>query len=239
MRIAAFSDLHIGALDHADTFRHESGPFMRFLDALEEAHDRIVVVGDLYQTEHGLIPGRAGVLQQLREARERVGELGRRLERYVYVFGNHDWIARDVLGASETATIEADGFRVYFIHGHQFDPVLRRAYPAARLGTWITGRLRTHGLRPLGQWIEDRDIMIKHRRFQTEEGPYIRAATRLLREQSAHAVIMGHTHVAMIRELPEGIVANCGSCSRGRFVHLTIDTQERTVAIHRGEPERR
>lgn len=236
MRIAALSDFHVGPFGYTDEFHHEERRFLEYLTELEASHDRIVLVGDIWQTEHGLLPGRRAAARQLARARRRMPALAERLAgpKYLYVHGNHDAVARGELGAVETLRLAADGFVAVFVHGHQFDPVFRRAYAAARAATWVTGRLRRVGLRPLAQWFEGRDIAIKHRRFGHAAGPYAEAARGLLRAHAADVVVMGHTHVPHLHALPEGQVVNTGSCSRGRRMHVSIDTAARTVTIALG-----
>ena len=236
MRIAALSDFHLGVTSQRDGFRHPLDDFARVLDRLEATHETIVLLGDIYQTDHGLVPSRARARRHLERARERIGVLAERLDSppYVYVFGNHDEVAGEVLGAKEQVSLRAHGVGVFMIHGHQFDPVARRARLAADLGTWSTGRLRAVGMRPLAQWLEDRDIEVKDRRFRGQRGPYVVAGRDLARTHDASVVVMGHTHVASITETPEGMVVNTGSCSRGRFEYVSIDTAARTVALYRG-----
>lgn len=237
MRIAAISDLHIGPRGRGDTFGHPESAFHGFLDDLERTHDRIVLVGDVYQTEHGVLPGRAAAARELRAARRRLSGLARRLDAYTYVHGNHDAIARDELGAPSSLRIEADGMRVYFVHGHQFDPLLRGAYPIPQIGTWLTGQLRTTGLGRVAQAIEDQDISLKHRRFHRPGGPYLGAAQALIETEGLDVVVMGHTHVATQERIGAGWSINTGSCSRGQFSWATVDTAARTTAIHWGGPE--
>jgi predicted phosphodiesterase len=234
MRIAALSDFHIGARAYTDEFHHGEAAFLAWLDQLEADHDRIVLVGDIWQTEHALLPGARAAARQLARARRRLPALSERLRgpKYLYVHGNHDAVAGAELAAPTQLRLSADGFSIVFIHGHQFDPVFTRAYAAARAATWFTGRLRRAGLRPLAQWFEGRDVAIKHRRFGHADGPYARAARALLREHAADLVVMGHTHVAHLHALPEGRVVNTGSCARGRRVHVSIDTAARSVEIH-------
>jgi predicted phosphodiesterase len=236
MRIAALSDLHIGARRWMDEFRHTEAGFLRFLDDLEGRFDAIVLVGDVFQTDHAWLPGRRGAVRQLMAAQRRLPALAERFARppYRYIHGNHDAIARDQLGAEETHEIDADGFRVFFIHGHQFDPLFRRVEPLTRAASWFTGRLRFAGLRPVAQWFEANDIEIKHRRFHHPEGPYLRAGRELLRERAADVVVMGHTHVPVRVEFPEGWVVNSGSCSVGQRMYVAIDTAARTVELRRG-----
>lgn len=235
MRIAALSDFHIGARGYMDEFRHHEADFLAFLDSLEHTHDRIVLVGDIYQTEHALLPGQGPAAAQLARARARLPALSERLRgpQYLYLHGNHDAVASQALAAPETLHLAADDFTIVFIHGHQFDPIFQRARAAAQAATWFTGRLRRAGLRPIAQWFEGRDVAIKHRRFGHVDGPYARAARTLLRAHAADLVVMGHTHVPHLHELPEGRVVNTGSCSRGRRTHVSIDTTTRSVTIHR------
>ncbi len=232
MRIAALSDFHIGARGYTDEFHHTEADFLAYLAALEADHDHIVLVGDIYQCEHAFLPRSAA--RELARARARMPALAARMHgpKYLYVHGNHDAVAAHELGLPEQLRLAADGFTVVFIHGHQFDPIFHRARAAAQAATWFTGRLRRAGLRPLAQWFEGHDIALKHRRFGRADGPYARAARTILREQAADLVVMGHTHVAHLHALPEGRVVNTGSCSRGRRVHVTIDTAARSVEIH-------
>ncbi|MEZ4452017.1 MAG: metallophosphoesterase family protein [Nannocystaceae bacterium] len=238
MRIAAISDLHIGARRWMDEFHHAEARFLRFLDHLEAEADVIVLVGDVYQTDHALVPGSRGAVRQLMAARRRLPEIAARLERpcYRYVHGNHDWIARDALGAVERLTLSADGVRVHFIHGHQFDPLFRGVYALTRAATWCTGRLRFVGLRPVADWFEGNDIRIKHARFHHDEGPYVRAGRQLLRDEAADVVVMGHTHVPVRARVPEGVLLNTGSCSRGQEMYALIDTARGTAELRTPAP---
>lgn len=236
MRIAAISDLHIGATERTDRFGHRERDFLAFLDRLERSADRVVVLGDLFQTEHGWGLGRAAAARELRRAVRRMPALWARLQdpRYAYVHGNHDAVARDELGALGELRLEADGFAAVFIHGHQFDPLIRRFYPIARMSTWMTGRICHAGFRRAAEWLEWQDVRVKHERFRGPDGPYARAARELLRRRAARAVVMGHTHMAERVELPEGVLANTGTCSRGLRMHVAIDTAARTVELRAG-----
>ncbi|MCA9634405.1 MAG: metallophosphoesterase family protein [Myxococcales bacterium] len=233
MRIAAISDLHIGPRGWMDEFRHREADFLAFLDRLEEEFEVIVLVGDVFQTDHAMVPGRRGAVRHLMAAQRRLPALAERFARapYRYIHGNHDAIARDHLGAPESLRLEADGFVAYFIHGHQFDPLFRRVEPLTRAASWFTGRLRFVGLRAVAEWFEGNDIRIKHERFHHDAGPYLSAGRRLLQEEGADVVVMGHTHVPARVETPEGLVVNSGSCSVGQQVYVAIDTAARSVEV--------
>jgi UDP-2,3-diacylglucosamine pyrophosphatase LpxH len=236
MRIAAISDFHIGSTDRVDCFRHEPREFHRFLDQLEATHDRIVLLGDIFQSEYGPWLGARTETEELRAAQKRVPDLWKRFQGhgYDYLHGNHDAVSATVCGAMTDLRISDEGFVVYFIHGHQFDPLFQRLYPVARVSTWFSGRVRRVGLRPFADWLEHKDVAIKHRRFQGRTGPYAGAARDLLRSQGADAVVMGHTHVPQHLSLSEGIYANTGTCSQGQYMFTSIDTRRRTVECLRG-----
>lgn len=239
MRIAALSDFHIGSRHHTDGFRHDLARFARFLDRLEADHDAVVLLGDIYQTDHALVPTSAAARRMLERARERVGLLAERFARapYVHVHGNHDAIAA-TLGAPEHVRL-GERFSTLFIHGHQFDPIAVRAQWAADLGTWSTGRLRALGLRPLAWWLEQRDVSIKDRRFRGPQGPYARGAQRLVHEHGAPIVVMGHTHCPGITPLAHGVMVNTGTCSGGRTMWVSIDSERGSIEVHgSGEVQR-
>lgn len=240
MRIAALSDFHIGARHHTDGFRHDLARFVRFLERLEAEHDTIVLLGDIYQTDHALVPTASAARRMLDAARRRVPALTERFATapYVHVHGNHDAIAGAALGAPERLRLPGR-FPVLLIHGHQFDPVAVRAQWAADLGTWSTGRLRAVGLRPLAWWLEQRDVAIKHQRFRGPQGPYARGAQQLVHEHAVPIVVMGHTHCPDITPLRPGVMVNTGTCSGGRTMWAGIDTERGTIEVHEGSEVRR
>lgn len=231
MRLAAISDLHIGVHAGRDGFGHAVGAFARWFDTLVASHDRVVLVGDVWQSDHGAWPGSRA--SQLAAARRRAPELASRFERQLYVHGNHDAVARTSLGAPSERLIEVDGLRLLFTHGHQFDPVANGAQWLADAGTYATGSLRRAGLARLARWFEDRDIAIKHARFGGAQGPYARGAAALASARGADVVVLGHTHAAELHQGRSAIYVNCGTCSDARREWVVIDTLARTVTLSR------
>lgn len=240
MKIAALSDFHIGSSSRGDCFQHSTEDWSTYLDALEAAHDEIVLLGDVFQAEHGPSLSARGKRAELRRAQAFLPELWERMQgpQYHYIHGNHDAAAARSEGVRESMRIEADGFSIYFVHGHQYDPLLRKIYPLAQASTWFSGRLRRFRLKVVADWLEHQDIRIKHAAFQSEQGPYVAAARALLKEHGVDAVLMGHTHVPQRLDLAEGIFANTGTCSMGQRMHLSIDTKARSVVLHKKTAER-
>src|SRR4051812_40980122 len=120
MQLAVISDLHLGRRGPTDGFGHDDAEFLRFLTFLEGNFEQIVLLGDIWETLTGTLPGHAA--DELRAAQAAHPELARRFRRrkYRHVHGNHDLVARDV-GVPEEITLRADGVRLLFTHGHQGD----------------------------------------------------------------------------------------------------------------------
>jgi UDP-2,3-diacylglucosamine pyrophosphatase LpxH len=255
MRVAALSDFHIGVSSRADSFGHREECFLRLLDELEATHDRIVVLGDVFQTDHGWVWGRSSQRRQLHRASKRVARLAARLQEpgYLYVFGNHDRVAETELGAREWVRLEADGLAMLFIHGHQLDPLLTTIRPLSNLSTYLMGRLRFFGLKRGADWFERWDVDLKNRRYGEPDGPYARGAARLAALHSVDVVCMAHTHCACLISLVDGarfraegapgdmgrvepgerLMANTGACRLGAWSHVSIDTSTRVARLVR------
>lgn len=241
VRIVAISDLHIGVTLARDGFRHALADFERWLDRLEDEFDAIVLLGDVLQTDHAAWPSARGCAAELRAVRRRIGSLAARIDRppYAYVHGNHDEIAAVELGAPASVCLDVDGISVWLEHGHRFDPVARRAPWLADVGTYSTGRLRACGLRPIAEWLEGRDIAIKHERFGGAGGHYAAGARAIAAREGVDVVIMGHTHVAELHAIDRGVYANTGTCSRARLEAVVVDGATRTVETRVWAPEPR
>ncbi len=241
MRVVAISDLHIGVTLARDGFRHALADFERWLDVLEAEFDAIVLLGDVLQADHGAWPGARRQAADLRAVRRRIGALAARLDRapYSYVHGNHDAIAAMELGAPASLRLAVDDLSVWLEHGHRFDPVARRAQWLADLGTYSTGRLRACGMRPVAEWLEGRDIAIKHERFGGLGGHYVEGARAIAAREDVDVVVMGHTHVAELHAIEGSVYANTGTCSRARLEAVVVDGAARTVETRVWAPAQR
>ena len=233
MKIAALSDFHIGVTDRVDAFGHRRDDFLRFLDRLEADHDRIVLLGDIYQCDHGMRTGPRAAAAQLEAARARTPWLTERLARpaYTLVHGNHDHITAAALKAPTALRLGDDDFSVLLTHGDAYDPVISTAPRVSATATWASGRLRSVGLRPLADWLEGRDVAIKAERFQVADGAYARGAAQLMAEQGVDVVVFGHTHVPWRHRMAGGVLLNTGTCSRSQRMYATIDTQAKTADV--------
>lgn len=232
MRIAAISDLHIGVCPRVDSFRHRRDDFLRFLDVLEARHDHIVLLGDIYQCDHGWTVGTT--TQQLAAAQAWTPWLTERLAQpnYTLVQGNHDRVTGEALDAPTELVFDEGDFPVLLTHGDRFDPLVGGAPWLSSAASWMTGRLRWGGMRPLATWLEGRDVAIKAQRLQTPEGPYAFGAQHLMVHRGVKVVIFGHTHVPWRIALDGGVLLNSGTCSNRQRMYASVDTETGEASAH-------
>lgn len=226
MRIAVISDLHLGTSDASDSFGHDDAHFLRFLDHLENNYERIVLLGDIWETLTSRSFGQA--VEALRCAQSSHPELKRRFDRprYQYVHGNHDLILSR-FGVPLHVMIDAHDVRIVFTHGHIFDWLVRRARWASELGVFAGGWLRRLGCRRLYHLLDGWD----QRRAGTDApspapNAFQRWAIAMAEAHDADAIVTGHTHVAGVARHGARLFVNSGSCSEGRFSYVSIDTQQ-------------
>jgi predicted phosphodiesterase len=233
MRIAVISDLHLGPSGAADLFGHDDRDFLRFLTFLERNFEKIVLLGDIWETLTGRLPGRPD--RELDAARQSHREIARRFRahRYSYVHGNHDLVAGVVENAPEELSIEADGVRLLFTHGHQNDPIVRRARWASELGVWLGAWVRRFGLGSLYRWMGRIDQLRDGTETDPLACPFQRWAVEVAKLKSADVVVTGHTHVALRAEHGSRLFLNSGSCAEGNTTFLSIDTRAGAYAVHK------
>jgi predicted phosphodiesterase len=231
VNIAVISDLHLGPGDRSDRFGHDDESFLKFLHYLEDNFERIVLLGDIWETLTTAFPFDA--IAGLRAAREAHRGIARRFEgeRYTYVHGNHDLVASRE-GIADELVLEADGARLLFTHGHHHDLLIRNARWLSELGVWLGGWLLRMRMSWLYRAFENLD---HHRGLDEPEGAAmafqkwaIDAAT--LRE--ADIVVTGHTHVPLKAEHGSRLFLNSGSCTQGGYSFLALDTRAGRYGVH-------
>lgn len=234
MEIAVISDLHLGPRGKADGFGHEDSEFLRFLSFLERNFERVILLGDIWETLTGTLPGDPGA--ELAAARAAHPEIARRFRErpYVYVHGNHDLVAGGVEGAPDEYVLKADGQRILFTHGHQNDGLLARRRWVSELGVWLGGWIRRLGLRALYRLLAELD---ERRGGISKDGTqcaFQRWAMSLAAHRDVDIVVTGHTHLATSAEHGERLFLNSGTCSEGNLSFLSLDTRRGSYGVHTG-----
>ncbi len=231
MKIAVISDLHLAPSGAPDLFGHDDTEFLKFLGFLEHNFEKVVLLGDIWETLTGRVPGPA---RELARARDSHPEIARRFRRpiYTYVHGNHDFVAASAEGAPEEIALHLDGVRLLFTHGHQNDMLVERARWASELGVWLGAWIRRFGLSATYTMFRRLD---EKRHGATHDGSscaFQRWAVNVATLKSADVVITGHTHLATRAEHGSRLFLNSGSCSEGAITFLSIDTRKGEYAVH-------
>jgi predicted phosphodiesterase len=231
MHIAVISDLHLGRGGPTDAFEHDDHEFLRFLSFLESNFQRIVLLGDIWETLTAPAPG--GQAAELKAAQEYHGEIFQRFQKpaYRYVHGNHDLVAGPVMGAPEEYALEADGVRMLFSHGHQGDRLCSHARSVSELGVWLGAWLRRFGLDSLYRLIAGWETA---RSGLPEDCSVRRWALSQATTYAADIVVTGHTHVATKAESGSRLFLNSGTCSNGNISFLALDSRQGHYEVHHG-----
>lgn len=232
MQVAVISDLHLGPGDVTDEFGHDDAEFLRFLRFLETNFERIVLLGDIWET---LTPRRPGDLDHaLDAARAAHSELAARFAgpKYRYVHGNHDFIAGAAVGAPDELVLREAGARVLFTHGHDHDVLIRRARWLSELGVWVGGWLRRCSLRGLYRLFDRIDQARGGESADASKCTFQRWAVGLARQRDVDIVVTGHTHIAARSDHGDRLFLNSGSCSRGQISFLSLDTRRGEGCAH-------
>ncbi|HMJ11032.1 MAG TPA: metallophosphoesterase family protein [Polyangiaceae bacterium] len=232
MLIAVISDLHLGAADRVDGFGHDDGEFLRFLSFLEQNFERVVLLGDIWETLTSAHYG--GARQALARAREAHPEIAQRFRqpRYSYVHGNHDLIAGLSDGAPDELTLDVDGSRLLFTHGHHYDLLVRNARWLSELGVWLGGWMLRLRMNPLYALFNSLDSW----RYSSAQDPALCTFQRWVMSaagpRGADVVVTGHTHQATRTEHASGLFLNSGSCANGNYSYLSLDTRSARYDVH-------
>lgn len=232
MQLAVISDLHLGRRGPTDGFGHDDADFLRFLGFLERNFEQIVLLGDIWETLTGALPGHAA--DELRAAQEAHPEITRRFRRrkYRHVHGNHDLVAHDVEGVPEELTLRADGVRILFTHGHQGDDLCVNSQSTSEIGVWLGGwlrRLRLHPVYRIASYIDNWRGGISP---DSTRCSFQRAWMDRAERRDVDVMVTGHTHLAARAEHGARLYLNSGSCSEGQFSYLAMDTRRGDYTVH-------
>ncbi|HKY38954.1 MAG TPA: UDP-2,3-diacylglucosamine diphosphatase [Polyangiaceae bacterium] len=233
MKLAVISDLHLGAGDRADVFGHDDAEFLRFLRFLEGNFERIVLLGDIWETLQSRRLGSA--LQELALAKATHPEIAQRFERpqYHYVHGNHDIVA-GLLGVPDELHLEADGVRLLFTHGHQNDDLVMRRRWVTDLAVWLGGWIRRVGLGAFYRLCAHIDDLRGGLSLDGTQCAFQRWAVCEAERREYDVVVTGHTHRAARTEHGPRLFLNSGSCSEGQLSFLSLDTRRGDYAVNYG-----
>lgn len=226
MRLAVISDLHIGA----DEFDRNAPGFVEFLRFLEEDHDEIILLGDVYECYFPPLPW--GALTAYDAAAHKYRDISDRFcsDRYTVLSGNHDIVAKRRRGIPSQTVRVANGMRVFLAHGHEVEPVYQHPLRTrtAELYMWFAYRIKTLGLPQL----YDYGYRVDYETNMKDGGQaHLREASRILRQEGYDVVVFGHTHVErFVSFTGGGTYINTGDCLH-RKMYASIDTSTRHCSL--------
>jgi predicted phosphodiesterase len=231
MKLAVISDLHLGAGDLADGFGHDDAQFLRFLTFLERNFEKVILLGDIWETLQSRRLGSAR--EELLLARATHPEIARRFElpSYHYIHGNHDIVA-GLLGVPDELAFEADGVRLLFTHGHQNDGLVQRRQWLSELGVWLGGWIRRVGLNAFYRLCAKIDEARSGLSVDGARCAFQQWAVGEATRREFDVVVTGHTHRAARTEHGSRLFLNSGSCSDGQLSFLSIDTRRGDYAVN-------
>ena len=232
MEIAVISDLHLGDGSRADLFGHDDAEFLSFLTYLERNFESVVLLGDIFETLTGPSPFHQARALQACEAAHPEIVARFRTPKYTYVHGNHDLVAARTMGAHHDITLEADGKRILFTHGHEYDFVERNARWLSLAGVWFSGWLMRFGLAPLCRFFHRVDVWARGATSDPKTCRFQKWSVDLAKAKEVDVIVTGHTHRGVVAEHGSRLFLNGGSCSEGGISFLSMNTATGDYAVN-------
>lgn len=236
MQIAVLSDFHLGAKDRLDRFgrnQEAESRVLKLFAELEHSVDRIVLLGDIFETLRGRWLGQGHAKAELHRALEAYPEIAKKAfddRRYQLVLGNHDAVMTGSHGVPELFRVEADRMKLLFFHGHQLDPLARGEAPLSRLSIWLGGWLERIGL-GVTQIADQVEGKLARDGHDIDPGRFEQGAVAMGVADGADIVVTGHTHRAARAEIGSTLYMNSGTCVGGRREMLILDTASKRFEV--------
>ncbi len=210
------SDAHLGAAPEQKE-RVKEKRLLALLDQIKKDGDRLYILGDLFEfwfEYKNVVPKEhLDILIRLKELTEEGVKV-------IYVAGNHDFWLGDFLSEEigidihkESLSVEHQGKRIFIIHGDGLAKkdrgyrILKKIL-RNRTNIWLYRQLPPDIGIPLAKKVArlSRSHTSKKEHYLED---YIDFAKEKI-DQGHDAVVMGHTHHPMIRDLGNGIYLNVG-----------------------------
>lgn len=228
MHIAVVSDMHMGRGDQSDMFMHDDREFAGFLIFLENNFDKIVLLGDIFETLYSPLFDPAAEYQA---CCRRHKEVSSRFAggKYLYIHGNHDFILSE-RGIKDVFILDADGIRILFTHGHQFSRLTYDRSGLTKMCAWMAGWGKRCGFSRTMSVMENR--LYRSFGIAGDDRKFQKWAIKTCRKSKCDMVVTGHTHISAYSSHDDGIYMNSGHCSRGQLCFLGIDTANLRFSIN-------
>jgi len=221
MGLFVFSDAHLGSASE-EKEAQKIANIRRLFDVVKTHGQRLVILGDLFdfwfEYKHAIPKEHHETLVMLTELVQHGVQVD-------YVSGNHDFWMDDFfhkhIGVTvhrDVLEIEHEGVKLHLTHGDGLAPADRgyrflKKVLRSRFNIWLYRKLPPDWAIPLAKAVSGSSREYTSRRDHTFAPDYEAYARRKLAEGFG-AVVIGHLHIPVHKEFPEGIYINTGD-----FIH--------------------
>jgi len=236
MQIAVLSDIHLGRKDKLDQFNRNPGAeeaLYNLLANLENSVDKIVLLGDIFETLRGKT---LNAKKELREVLKMYPVITKKIiddDKYILISGNHDAVTSKILNAPDWVRLKDHGTSISFFHGHQLDPFVEGFWTNnfEKIGVWFGGWFERAGF----DITKKGNISSKLKALadQWKVGKFERLAAAMGEDLKSDLVITGHSHHPMKVEFDSTLFLNSGTRVAGRQDMIILDTANQQYEVYK------
>ncbi len=235
-RVAILGDVHLGRPGAPLAFAGDVPRFAAWLEQLGRQHEAVIVNGDLYDLERGVVPfAFRRELDRLEAAHRRIVDTLDAIGAIVLV-GNHDAALASLSGAAAAVDLVTSSGRVRVEHGHRWDAPIKQLRRFTTAVTWASGRVVASPARPLFdvmRWLDRRLTGENQARSPVETG----ATDWLAAHADYAALVIGHTHRPLLERASGSLLANPSGCVDGTPRWIQVDAGCGLVRRFEGDRE--
>lgn len=229
-RLVVISDVHLGRGDAETGFGGDAAGLCVALEALADYGDCLIINGDLYDLDRGLVPTAQWLEYRSLKPRWSCVEETMRARGVRLTTGNHDHTLRGkVVGGAPARgayQLSVGGWRVHVEHGERFNAWVKRSRSFTSAVTWLSGRVSRGPWRPIYELLRRMEARTTDDR---DGGVSRRAARWLLNQPQLDLMIIGHTHQRAAHPLEERWLLNPGDAMRSTIEYLQIDADNAVI----------
>jgi UDP-2,3-diacylglucosamine pyrophosphatase LpxH len=228
--LVVVSDLHLG-----NPFSSAPSRIVEFLDHLESEGIDLCINGDGLDIAQATTQSLADHTTRVVARIERFRAAGRRV---YYVAGNHDEAMLHFIGdwivdaVAPFLNLTNSRRRIRIEHGHVYDPLYTKS-PALYNGLCRAGRPLARLLPDVYSFISSVEGRLSGGHTDGADSPCATGAAMLL-ARGFDAVVMGHTHHAMLLELGDGVYVNSGNWMNDTTY---VEILPNEIRLQRWEPD--
>ena len=236
MQIAVLSDLHLGRKDKLDQFSRNPGAEQALYDLLfnlETSVDKIVLLGDIFETLRGRTLNVRKELEHILKMYPLITKKILEDDKYILISGNHDAVTTKALNAPDWIRLKDHGTSISFFHGHQFDPFVADFWTQnfETVGVWLGGGLERFGLDITRKG--NLSSKLKALADQWKVGKFERLAAAMGEDLKSDLVVTGHSHHPMKVEFDNTLFLNSGTRVAGRQDMIILDTSNQEYEVYK------